>query len=109
MSNILFIGKSIQAAKSHTLRGRQTAERGSRRSTQRGRKSGELPRQPGYPCPVFHRLHHKTGVPFSQMVFFDDEKRNIIDVGTLGTESSWGGVGGEEKGFLGGGSKVSVR
>lgn len=48
----------------------------------------------GLPCPVFHRLRHKTGVPYSQMVFFDDEKRNIIDVGKLGTESRvWRGGG----------------
>lgn len=39
---------------------------------------------PGSKVAHFERLHHKTGVPFSQMVFFDDEKRNIIDVGKLG-------------------------
>lgn len=38
------------------------------------------------PCPVLHRLQQKTGVLFSQMIFFDDEKRNIVDVGKLGTE-----------------------
>nr|XP_048299965.1 magnesium-dependent phosphatase 1 isoform X4 [Myodes glareolus] len=46
---------------------------------------------PGSKVTHFERLHHKTGVPFSQMVFFDDEKRNIIDVGKLGTESPLGG------------------
>ncbi|XP_049982049.1 magnesium-dependent phosphatase 1 isoform X1 [Alexandromys fortis] len=45
---------------------------------------------PGSKVAHFERLHHKTGVPFSQMVFFDDEKRNIIDVGRLGTESLGG-------------------
>ncbi|XP_036210510.1 uncharacterized protein LOC118678732 isoform X2 [Myotis myotis] len=34
----------------------------------------------------FERLQQKTGVPFSQMIFFDDEKRNIVDVSKLGTE-----------------------
>jgi hypothetical protein len=46
-----------------------------------------MPRcQLGYSCPALLRLQQKTGVPFSQMVFFDDEKRNIVDVGKLGTE-----------------------
>ncbi|KAL1780770.1 magnesium-dependent phosphatase 1 [Sigmodon hispidus] len=39
---------------------------------------------PGSKVAHFERLRHKTGVPFSQMIFFDDEKRNIIDVGKLG-------------------------
>ncbi|KAL6076019.1 hypothetical protein STEG23_007626 [Scotinomys teguina] len=39
---------------------------------------------PGSKVAHFERLRHKTGVPYSQMVFFDDEKRNIIDVGKLG-------------------------
>lgn len=39
---------------------------------------------PGSKVTHFGRLQQKTGVPFSQMVFFDDEKRNIIDVGKLG-------------------------
>lgn len=38
------------------------------------------------PCPSLHRLQQKTGVGFSQMIFFDDEKRNIVDVSKLGTE-----------------------
>lgn len=50
------------------------------------RKAGEPRCQLGYPCPVLHRLQQKTGVPFSQMIFFDDEKRNIVDVSKLGTE-----------------------
>ncbi|XP_031217098.1 magnesium-dependent phosphatase 1 isoform X1 [Mastomys coucha] len=39
---------------------------------------------PGSKVMHFERLHHKTGVPFSQMIFFDDENRNIIDVSKLG-------------------------
>ncbi|XP_054304979.1 magnesium-dependent phosphatase 1 isoform X2 [Pongo pygmaeus] len=30
------------------------------------------------------RLQQKTGIPFSQMIFFDDERRNIVDVSKLG-------------------------
>ncbi|XP_008267655.1 magnesium-dependent phosphatase 1 isoform X1 [Oryctolagus cuniculus] len=41
---------------------------------------------PGSKVTHFERLRHKTGLPFSQMIFFDDEKRNIVDVGQLGTE-----------------------
>ncbi|KAG6920754.1 magnesium dependent phosphatase 1, partial [Chelydra serpentina] len=32
----------------------------------------------------FHRLQQDTGVPFAQMLFFDDEERNIRDVSKLG-------------------------
>ncbi|XP_004647542.1 magnesium-dependent phosphatase 1 isoform X1 [Octodon degus] len=39
---------------------------------------------PGSKVTHFERLHQKTGVAFSQMIFFDDEKRNIVDVTTLG-------------------------
>ncbi|XP_075387832.1 uncharacterized protein LOC142426252 isoform X2 [Tenrec ecaudatus] len=39
---------------------------------------------PGCKVTHFQRLQRQTGVPFSRMVFFDDEKRNIVDVGTLG-------------------------
>lgn len=39
---------------------------------------------PGSKVTHFERLRHKTGLPFSQMIFFDDEKRNIVDVGQLG-------------------------
>lgn len=56
----------------------------------RGEKSRETGRtkKPAWllPCPAPHRLQQKTGVPFSQMIFFDDEKRNIVDVSKLGTE-----------------------
>ncbi|XP_004390574.2 magnesium-dependent phosphatase 1 [Trichechus manatus latirostris] len=39
---------------------------------------------PGSKVTHFQRLQQKTGVPFSQMIFFDDEKRNIVDVSKLG-------------------------
>ncbi|XP_048218742.1 magnesium-dependent phosphatase 1 isoform X1 [Perognathus longimembris pacificus] len=39
---------------------------------------------PGSKVTHFERLRQKTGVPFSQMIFFDDERRNIVDVGQLG-------------------------
>ncbi|XP_004698549.2 magnesium-dependent phosphatase 1 isoform X2 [Echinops telfairi] len=39
---------------------------------------------PGCKITHFQRLQQKTGVPFSQMAFFDDEKRNVVDVSTLG-------------------------
>ncbi|XP_037690573.1 magnesium-dependent phosphatase 1-like isoform X2 [Choloepus didactylus] len=42
---------------------------------------------PGSKVTHFKRLQQKTGVSFSQMIFFDDEKRNIVDISTLGTES----------------------
>nr|KAF6392850.1 magnesium dependent phosphatase 1 [Pipistrellus kuhlii] len=38
----------------------------------------------GVPIAAASRLQKKTGVPFSQMIFFDDEKRNIVDVSKLG-------------------------
>ncbi|XP_032963109.1 magnesium-dependent phosphatase 1 isoform X1 [Rhinolophus ferrumequinum] len=41
---------------------------------------------PGSKVTHFERLQQKTGVPFSQMIFFDDEMRNIVDVSKLGTE-----------------------
>ncbi|TEA29226.1 hypothetical protein DBR06_SOUSAS14810038, partial [Sousa chinensis] len=42
---------------------------------------------PGSKVTHFKRLHQKTGVPFSQMIFFDDEKQNIVDVSKLGVTS----------------------
>lgn len=55
-----------------------------------GEKSRETGRtkKPAWllPYSALHRLQQKTGVPFSQMIFFDDEKRNIVDVSKLGTE-----------------------
>uniref|UniRef100_A0A2D4FPK2 Magnesium-dependent phosphatase 1 n=2 Tax=Micrurus TaxID=8634 RepID=A0A2D4FPK2_MICCO len=36
--------------------------------------------------PPFHkkRLNQQSGIPFHRMLFFDDESRNIRDVGMLG-------------------------
>ena len=34
----------------------------------------------------FRRLQKKTGVPYEQMVFFDNEYGNIRSVGTLGVK-----------------------
>ncbi|KAL2089518.1 hypothetical protein ACEWY4_014206 [Coilia grayii] len=39
---------------------------------------------PGSKVTHFQRLHADSGVKFSDMIFFDDESRNIIDVGRLG-------------------------
>ncbi|EPY89938.1 hypothetical protein CB1_000067024 [Camelus ferus] len=39
---------------------------------------------PGSKITHFERLQRKTGVPLSQMIFFDDERRNIVDVSKLG-------------------------
>ncbi|KAI2570672.1 NEDD8-MDP1 readthrough, partial [Homo sapiens] len=39
---------------------------------------------PGSKITHFERLQQKTGIPFSQMIFFDDERRNIVDVSKLG-------------------------
>ncbi|XP_044841575.1 magnesium-dependent phosphatase 1-like isoform X2 [Mauremys mutica] len=39
---------------------------------------------PGGKSAHFHRLQQDTGVPFAQMLFFDDEERNIRDVSQLG-------------------------
>ena len=32
----------------------------------------------------FNKLHEKSGIPFKKMIFFDDESRNIKEVGNLG-------------------------
>ncbi|KAI9906196.1 hypothetical protein PsorP6_002980 [Peronosclerospora sorghi] len=32
----------------------------------------------------FRRLHRQSGIPYQEMLFFDDEERNIHDVQTLG-------------------------
>ncbi|XP_034261308.1 magnesium-dependent phosphatase 1 [Pantherophis guttatus] len=39
---------------------------------------------PGSKITHFQRLNQQSGIPFHQMLFFDDESRNIRDVGTLG-------------------------
>ncbi|XP_028817112.1 magnesium-dependent phosphatase 1 [Denticeps clupeoides] len=39
---------------------------------------------PGSKVTHFHRLQAASGVKFTEMMFFDDESRNILDVGRLG-------------------------
>jgi magnesium-dependent phosphatase 1 len=39
---------------------------------------------PGEKRPHFHELHSITGITFENMLFFDDEPRNIEAVGSLG-------------------------
>ncbi|KAK4526774.1 hypothetical protein GAYE_SCF27MG4691 [Galdieria yellowstonensis] len=39
---------------------------------------------PGSKEPHFKSLHKKTGIPFDEMIFFDDEMRNLVDVSKLG-------------------------
>ncbi len=36
----------------------------------------------------FNNLHEKSGIPFKEMIFFDDEPRNTIEVGDLGVHCS---------------------
>lgn len=42
---------------------------------------------PGSKIAHFNNLQQQTGIPFSNMVFFDDEMRNIHDVGSLGVQA----------------------
>lgn len=42
---------------------------------------------PGSKTEHFNQLQHVTNIPFEDMVFFDDETRNISDVGSLGVEA----------------------
>ncbi|RCW33961.1 magnesium-dependent phosphatase-1 [Marinilabilia salmonicolor] len=42
---------------------------------------------PGSKITHFNNLKQQTGIPFSNMVFFDDEMRNIHDVGSLGVKA----------------------
>lgn len=39
---------------------------------------------PGTKTVHFNQLHAKTGVEFDRMIFFDDDKRNVRDVSSLG-------------------------
>ena len=34
----------------------------------------------------FTNLHRDTDIPFEEMLFFDDERRNIVEVGALGVK-----------------------
>lgn len=42
---------------------------------------------PGSKIRHFNRINDRFKIPFSQMVFFDDEYRNIDEVGELGVET----------------------
>lgn len=54
---------------------------------------------PGSKITHFRNLHHETGIPYRNMLFFDNEKRNTLEVSTLGvcsvytpygmTKSAW--------------------
>lgn len=35
----------------------------------------------------FNRIRDESGVPFDEMMFFDDEERNIVDIAPLGVHS----------------------
>ncbi len=39
---------------------------------------------PGSKTEHFHHLHHRSKVPFGEMLFFDDEMRNVDEVAQLG-------------------------
>ncbi|XP_069094263.1 magnesium-dependent phosphatase 1 isoform X3 [Pleurodeles waltl] len=39
---------------------------------------------PGCKVTHFERIQKKSGIPYSEMVFFDDETRNIRDISKLG-------------------------
>lgn len=39
---------------------------------------------PGSKVSHFESLRRQTGIPYEEMIFFDDEERNVIEVGGLG-------------------------
>ncbi|KAH9507753.1 Magnesium-dependent phosphatase 1 [Bulinus truncatus] len=39
---------------------------------------------PGSKITHFKKLHSLSGIPYSEMLFYDDEHRNIVDVSSLG-------------------------
>ena len=41
---------------------------------------------PGDKTVHFAKLQEATGIPYSEMIFFDDEQRNIEDVASLGVQ-----------------------
>ncbi|KAI6678340.1 hypothetical protein NL676_039136 [Syzygium grande] len=55
----------------------------------------------------FQRIHSRTGVPFSSMLFFDDEDRNIEAVSKMGVTSILVGDGVNLKAFRQGLAKFS--
>ncbi|MBN1953315.1 MAG: magnesium-dependent phosphatase-1 [Bacteroidales bacterium] len=44
---------------------------------------------PGSKPGHFHQLHEKSGIPFENMLFFDDEMRNVDDVSRLNVKAVW--------------------
>lgn len=42
---------------------------------------------PGSKTAHFHHLQHRTNLPFGEMLFFDDEIRNVDDIARLGVTS----------------------
>ncbi len=42
---------------------------------------------PGSKIKHFNKLQSQSGIPFSDMVFYDDEMRNIHEVGVLGVDA----------------------
>jgi magnesium-dependent phosphatase 1 len=42
---------------------------------------------PGPKIPHFKNLKEKSGIPYDQMIFFDDEMRNIYDISRLGVHA----------------------
>ena len=42
---------------------------------------------PGSKIEHFNQIRHRTGIDFENMIFFDDEMRNIHEVGTLGVNA----------------------
>jgi len=44
---------------------------------------------PGSKTTHFNNLRKETGLPFGRMFFFDDESRNIEEVGRLGVRTRW--------------------
>ncbi|XP_035221580.1 magnesium-dependent phosphatase 1-like [Stegodyphus dumicola] len=42
---------------------------------------------PGRKTTHFRRMHEESGIPYSEMLFFDDEQRNISDLKAIGVKS----------------------
>ena len=62
---------------------------------------------PGSKLKHFERFHVESGIAYEDMVFFDDEKRNIVELGRIGVTceeiesdgTTWGSVGRVLKAF----------
>lgn len=42
---------------------------------------------PGKKIKHFERIREESGIDFNEMIFFDDEQRNIIDINSLGVDA----------------------